>query len=188
MPLRIAIEPWRSAIGETMINIRIESQEDIQQVHLLNEQAFEQPAEASIVDKLRSACPECLSLVAEDDRSIVGHILFTPVVIEQQHSNIQGMGLAPMAVSPDRQKQGIGSRLMEKGLELLKSQNCPFVIVLGHPDYYPRFAFERASKYGLVSQWEGVPDEAFMIMAMDKSVLEGVSGVAKYRDEFDEAM
>jgi len=171
-----------------MINIRIESQEDIHQVHLLNEQAFEQPAEANIVDKLRLSCPKYLSLVAEDDQKIVGHILFTPVVIKHQHSNIQGMGLAPMAVSPDRQKQGIGSRLVEKGLEILKSQNCPFVIVLGHPDYYPRFAFERASKYGLVSQWEGVPDEAFMVMVMDKNVLEGVSGVAKYRDEFNEAM
>ncbi|MCP4343890.1 MAG: hypothetical protein GY799_34700, partial [Desulfobulbaceae bacterium] len=73
---------WRSAIRETMTNIRVESQEDIHQVHLLNEQAFEQPAEASIVDKLRLACPEYLSLVAEDDRTIVGHILFTPVVIE----------------------------------------------------------------------------------------------------------
>lgn len=171
-----------------MINIRIESQEDLQQVHLLNEQAFEQPAEANIVDKLRLMCSEYLSLVAEDDKKIVGHILFTPVMIEGTQGNIQGMGLAPMAVSPDRQRQGIGSRLVEKGLEILKSQNCPFVIVLGHPEYYPRFGFEQASKYGLVSQWEGVPDEAFMVMVMDKNVLEGVTGVAKYRDEFNEAM
>jgi len=171
-----------------MVNIRIESQEDIHQVYLLNEQAFEQPAEANIVDKLRLSCPEYLSLVAEDDQKIVGHILFTPVVLEHSHGNIQGMGLAPMAVSPDRQKQGIGSRLVEKGLEILKSQNCPFVIVLGHPEYYPRFGFERASKYGLVSQWEGVPDEAFMVIVMDKTALEGFSGVAKYRIEFNEAM
>ncbi|MHC4913213.1 MAG: GNAT family N-acetyltransferase [Planctomycetota bacterium] len=171
-----------------MVNIRIESQEDVHQVHILNEQAFEQPAEANIVDKLRQKCPEYLSLVAEDGKNIVGHILFTPVVIEDTHRKIQGMGLAPMAVIPERQKQGIGSRLVEKGLKILKKQNCPFVIVLGHPEYYPRFGFERASTYGLISQWEGVPDEAFMVIAMDKTALEGISGVAKYRAEFDEAM
>ena len=91
-----------------MVNIRIESQEDIHQVHLLNEQAFEQPAEANIVDKLRLACPKYLSLVAEDDQEIVGHILFTPAIIENTGRKIQGMGLAPMAVMLDRQKQGIG--------------------------------------------------------------------------------
>lgn len=77
---------------------------------------------------------------------------------------------------------------MEKGLEILKSKNCPFVIVLGHPEYYPRFGFERASQYGLLSQWEGVPDEAFMVLVMDTTALDGVSRVAKYRAEFDEAM
>lgn len=98
------------------------------------------------------------------------------------------MGLAPMAVKPDRQKQGIGSSLVERGLEILREQGCPFVIVLGHPEYYPRFGFERASKYGLLSQWEGVPDEAFMVIVLDQTALESVSGVAKYRAEFDEAM
>jgi putative acetyltransferase len=152
-----------------MINIRIETQDDISQVRLLNEQVFEQPAEANIVDKLRLACPEYLSLVAEDDQKIVGHILFSPVVIEHTHSNVQGMGLAPMAVSSDYQGQGIGSRLVEKGLEILKSKSCPFVIVIGHPEYYPRFGFVRASSYKLVSQWEGVPDEAFMVFVTDET-------------------
>lgn len=89
---------------------------------------------------------------------------------------------------PICQKQDIGSRLVKMGLEILKSKNCPFVIVLGHPEYYPRFGFERASQYGLLSQWEGMPDEAFMVLVMDTTALEGVSGVAKYRAEFDEAM
>lgn len=171
-----------------MINIRIESQEDIHQVRILNEQAFEQPAEANVVDKLRQTCPRYLSLVAEDNKIIVGHILFTQTVIEDTGRTIQGMGLAPMAVKPDRQKQGIGSSLVERGLEILREQGCPFVIVLGHPEYYPRFGFERASKYGLLSQWEGVPDEAFMVIVLDQTALESVSGVAKYRAEFDEAM
>lgn len=71
---------------------------------------------------------------------------------------------------------------------MLRERGCPFVIVLGHPEYYPRFGFERASAHGLACQWEGVPDEAFMVLILDAGVMEGVSGVAVYRDEFNEAM
>jgi len=171
-----------------MIEIRIESQEDIRQVRMVNEQAFDAPSEANIVDKLRQACPDFLSLVAEDGKDIVGHILFTPIVVEGAGRTVQGMGLAPMAVKPERQRQGIGSSLVKKGLETLRQRGCPFVIVLGHPEYYPRFGFERASTYRLSSQWDGVPDEAFMVIVMDQAALEGISGVARYRAEFDEAM
>ncbi|MBU2623130.1 MAG: N-acetyltransferase, partial [Proteobacteria bacterium] len=115
--------------------------------------AFEQPVEADIVDKLRQACPDFISLVAEDGKIIVGHILFTPVVIEESERKLQGMGLAPMAVMPERQRQGIGTKLIKRGLELLKEQGCPFVVVLGHPEYYPRFGFEPASRHNLKSQW-----------------------------------
>jgi len=97
------------------------------------------------------------------------------------------MGLAPMAIAPERQRQGIGSRLIEAGLKVLRQQACPFVIVLGHPEYYPRFGFVPASGHGLACQWEGVPDEAFMVLILDKAFMAGVSGVARYRDEFDEA-
>lgn len=93
-----------------------------------------------------------------------------------------------MAVLPEGQRQGIGSRLVRSGLDRLRDQACPFVIVLGHPKYYPRFGFERASKYGINSQWAGVPDEAFMIIVFDEGALQGVSGVARYRAEFDAAM
>ena len=136
-----------------MVNIRIENQGDILQVRSLNERAFEQPVEADIVDKLRQACPDFISLVAEDGKIIVGHILFTPVVIEESERKLQGMGLAPMAVMPERQRQGIGTKLIKRGLELLKEQGCPFVVVLGHPEYYPRFGFEPASRHNLKSQW-----------------------------------
>jgi putative acetyltransferase len=171
-----------------MITIRIENQEDIFQVRTLNEQAFEQPGEANIVDTLRQTCPEYLSLVAEDGTIIVGHILFTPVVIEDSGRKVQGMGLAPMAVSPDRQRQGIGSLLVRGGLRILRDQGCPFVIVLGHPGYYPRFGFEPASRNNVQSQLDGVPDEAFMIVVFDRDALHNVGGVARYRDEFNEAM
>jgi putative acetyltransferase len=129
-----------------------------------------------------------LSLVATSDDSIVGHILFSPATIEHDGNVLEGMGLAPMAVSPEYQRQGVGSALVESGLKTLRARSCAFVIVLGHPDYYPRFGFELASKHGIECQWEGVPDEAFMALILDEAAMEGVSGVARYRDEFDQAM
>jgi len=71
---------------------------------------------------------------------------------------------------------------------MLLDRRCPFVIVVGHPGYYPRFGFEPASKHNLRSQWEGVPDEAFMILVLDNAVMRGVSGIVRYREEFDQAM
>jgi len=171
-----------------MVLIRIEKKEDILQVRKVNEQAFGALEEANIVDALRQDCPGSLSLVAEDENRVVGHILFSPVVVDSSGRKIEGMGLAPMAVLPGKQRLGIGSRLVKRGLEILREQDCPFVIVLGHPEYYPRFGFEPASKRGLSCQWDGVPDEAFMIIVMDHASLEGVSGVARYREEFNEAM
>jgi putative acetyltransferase len=170
-----------------MATIRVEEAQDIPQVRTVNERAFDQPAEADVVDKLRGVCDDYLALVADDD-GIVGQIVFTPAVVEGPGRTVVGMGLAPLAVIPDRQRRGIGSALTRRGLEILRERGYPFVIVLGHPDYYPRFGFELASAHGLTCQWEGVPDEAFMVLILDAGVMEGVSGVAAYRDEFNEAM
>ena len=98
------------------------------------------------------------------------------------------MGLAPLEVLPTHQRKGIGTALVQHGLRILRERGCPFVIVLGHPSYYPRFEFEPASRYGLKSQWEGVPGEAFMVIVFDREAMCGVQGVARYRDEFDQAM
>ncbi|MHB9029011.1 MAG: GNAT family N-acetyltransferase [Candidatus Latescibacterota bacterium] len=171
-----------------MLTIREEHPEDIPAIRLVNERAFGQPMEADLVDALRAGCDEFLSLVAVLDDRVVGHILFTPATIESNNGIVRGMGLAPAAVLPEFQKQGIGSHLIQEGLRMLRARSCPFVIVLGHPEYYPRFGFEPASKFGLRSQWEGVPDEAFMALILDEAVMEGVTGVARYRDEFDAAM
>jgi putative acetyltransferase len=168
-----------------VITIRPESSEDASPVRHVNELAFGQPAEADLVEKLRAACGETLSLVAVAD-VLVGHILFTPVVVENASRRVVGMGLAPMAVLPDRQRQGIGSQLVRRGVDILRARGCPFVVVVGHPEYYPRFGFERASAHALVSQWEGMPDAAFMVLILDEHVMSEVSGVAKYRVEFDE--
>ena len=168
-----------------MITIRPEGPEDAARVRRVNELAFGQPAEADLVERLRQACTDSLSLVAEDD-AVVGHILFTPVVVESAARPVLGMGLAPMAVLPDRQRQGIGSQLVRRGLDILRARSCPFVVVVGHPEYYPRFGFEPASAHGLASQWEGMPDGAFMVLVLDAHVMAGVSGVATYRREFNE--
>ena len=167
-----------------MAIIRPERPEDSSQIRHVNELAFGQPAEADLVDKLRKTCAEALSLVAEDGGAVVGHILFTPVVVEGRLGS--GMGLAPMAVLPARQRQGIGSQLVRRGLDILRERGCPFVVVVGHPEYYPRFGFEPASKHGLVSQWEGMPDAAFMVLVLNGHAMVGASGVARYRDEFNE--
>ena len=107
--------------------------------------------------------------------------------VPNRDSRIEGMGLGPMAVLPNRQRQGIGSGLVRKGLEILRGRGCPFVIVIGHPDYYPRFGFEPASNYAIKSQWEGIPDQAFMILVFDRKIVSDISGVARYRHEFNDA-
>ncbi len=168
--------------------IRQESKEDIEDIYALNEMAFGQKLEANIVDKLRDNCENLLSLVAVENGNIVGHILFSPVEIEGPHGVIKGMGLAPMAVLPNVQRQGIGTQLLERGIEELRKLRYAFILVLGHHEYYPRFGFEKASLYEIKCQWEGIPDEVFMILWLDKSMTEKVSGLAKYRKEFTDAV
>jgi putative acetyltransferase len=171
-----------------MVTIRRERPGDEEQIRLVNTRAFGQTAEADIVDTLRRTCPEGISLVAVSDGNAVGHILFTPAVIEAKGKNILGMGLAPMSVLPELQRRGIGSELARAGIEEMRRAAQPFVIVLGHPRYYPRFGFVPASRYGISSEYDGVPDEAFMILVLDESALAGVTGTAKYRPEFAAAV
>lgn len=170
---------------ERMIRIRKEQPQDVKEIRELNILAFGQDQEAGIVDKLRQKCTDLLSLVAVMNNRIVGHILFSPVIIQSKERSLQGMGLAPMAVLPEHQRQGVGSELVHAGIEEMKRQRCPFVIVLGHPEYYPRFGFERASAHRIRCEWD-VPDDAFMILVLNESELQGVSGMAKYRPEFSE--
>ena len=171
-----------------MLTIRPEQAGDAAQIRLVNTRAFGQPAEADVVDTLRRTCPAGLSLVALWQDRIVGHILFTPAVIEAEGGSIHGLGLAPLAVLPEFQRQGIGSKLVQAGLVEIKKAEYPFVIVLGHPEYYPRFGFVPASRYGVVTDYDNVPDEAFMILVFDEAALAGISGVGKYRPEFAAAM
>ena len=169
-----------------MVTIRPEQIEDIPAVRAVNLAAFAGPQEADLVDTLRRNCDRLLSLVAVVGETVVGHVLFSPVTVKGEEQTLHGMGLAPMAVHPEHQSQGIGSQLIRHGLAILGGQGCPFIIVLGHPDYYPRFGFERASHYHMRSQWPDVPDEAFMLLLLDRSLADRLSGVCYYRDEFNE--
>jgi putative acetyltransferase len=171
-----------------MITIRPEGPDDSAAVRAINRAAFGDSAEANIVDTLRTTCPDAVSLVAVDGERILGHIFFSPVTISGGHGVTHGMGLAPMAVLPERQRQGIGSMLVRAGVDAMRERNCPCVIVVGHPAYYPRFGFVPASQHGLKCQWDDVPDEAFMVVILDEPAMAGVSGTARYRDEFDQAM
>ena len=170
-----------------MIVIRPEKPEDVPLIYSVHEKTFKRDAEAKLADKLRQACDDHLSLVAEVNGTIAGHIMFTPVQIING-KKVQGMGLAPMAVLSSRQRCGIGTLLVKSGLQVLQDQGCPFVIVLGHPDYYPRFGFQPASRFNVKSQWEGVPDEAFMILVLDEKACQNLSGIAMFRHEFDETL
>lgn len=165
--------------------IRGERPEDKPAVRFVNELAFGRADEADLVDTLRSTCPDALALVAVRRDDVVGHIMFTPVVIDSHAGLVTGMGLAPMAVLPSHQSQGIGTALVRHGLEQLRMRGCPFVVVVGHPKYYPRFGFEPASRRGLKSQWPDMPDEAFMVIVLDEGTMRDVAGVARYREEFD---
>jgi putative acetyltransferase len=170
-----------------MLEIREEKPQDIEPIREVNTRAFGGSQEADVVDKLRQNCNDLLSLVAVVDSQVVGHILFSSVTIEGENTKVRGMGLAPMAVMPVHQRQGIGSDLIRSGIARLANRQCPFVIVLGHAEYYPRFGFEPASRYKIWSEWK-VPDEAFMILMLNESEMKGISGVARYRTEFVEAM
>ena len=170
-----------------MIAIRDERSEDVAAVRVVHEAAFPEVFEADLVDKLRVNCEDRVSLVALKDDRVVGHILFTPATIERRDGPLAGYGLAPMAVLPEFQRRGIGSALIRAGIERLRQSRCPFVIVVGHPEYYPRFGFVTASTHGVRCQWDGIRDEAFMVLVVDPSIAPHLAGLARYRPEFDDA-
>ncbi len=162
---------------------RAEQEADYPAVKAVLEAAFEQAAEASLVTALRSRATPIVSLVADDEGVISGHILFTPVTLEGDSGLI--MGLAPMAVIPGQQRSGIGSLLIQAGLEECKRIGAVAVVVLGHPEYYPKFGFVPASRFEIKSEYE-VPDEVFMAMELRDGALSGRSGTVKYHAAFGE--
>ena len=121
--------------------IREENDEDRVAIWDVNRSAFESEAEANLVDALRDGGYVEVSLVAEIDGKIVGHILFSRVMIRTTVGEVEAVSLAPMAVLPNHQRQGIGSKLVQAGLEACREEGQKIVMVLGHPDFYSRFGF-----------------------------------------------
>jgi putative acetyltransferase len=168
-----------------MITIRTETPEDYLAVHHVNVSAFCRSSEAVLVDTLREVARPYISLVAVLDGLIVGHIFFSPVSIESESFISTAMGLAPMAVLPEYQRQGFGSQLVQEGLKECLRIGHNIVVVLGHPKYYPRFGFTPAKPKGLRSEYD-VPDEVFMVAELNPDALGGVQGLVKYRPEFNQ--
>lgn len=157
---------------------------DATAIRRLNEAAFPGQEEAALVDALRAAAAPLISLVAEEDGRILGHILFSPVTIEGRAAGLW-MGLAPMAVSPDRQRSGIGSALIEAGLDACRELGAEVVVVLGHLEYYyPRFGFLPASGFGVRSEYPNAGD-AFMALELKPGALaHGSTAVVRYHRAF----
>ena len=170
-----------------MVSIRPETPKDIDAIRYVNEQAVGQPVEAAIVDKLRNRNALTISLVATKDNEVVGHIAFSPITIESQYSSFEAVALAPMAVLPAHQRNGIGSQLVRAGLEVCHRLGYDLVVVLGHPDYYPRFGFVSGKQKGIDCEFE-VPDEAWMVLELREGALAGRSGTVKFQPEFQEGV
>lgn len=170
-----------------MANIRAEANKDIDGIHLVNEQAFGQKKEAELVDNLRKKKAITLSLVAEVEGQIVGHILFSPVTVEPDNSHFNAITLAPLAVLPEYQRNGIGSKLIRIGLEECRLLGHDLVFVVGHPEYYPRFGFVQARAKGFNCEVD-VPDEAWMVLELDEKATLQQGGTVYFQPEFKDAM
>ncbi len=175
--------------GDAAIVIRSEQAADHDAIADVNRQAFGQEDEHRLVTALRDAeefDPE-LSLVALRDDAVVGHILFTPIDIVRDEASVpaRAIALAPMAVRPEYQRQGIGSALVRAGLKACGRAGYRIVVVLGHAEYYPRFGFTPGSECGVVAPFD-VPDEAFMVLSLVDGGLDDVAGVVRYPAPFSD--
>lgn len=165
-----------------MLTIRPEERSDQEAIHHVHCAAFGRPDEARLVDALRHHKALTIALVAVQDGGIVGHIAFSPVHIIAK-TTIDALGLGPMAVLPAYQRQGIGSRLVEAGLTSCSHTPYGVVVVLGHPQFYPRFGFTPGAPHGII--WEHrAPDDAFMVKELQPGVFTSTHGVVQYHPAF----
>jgi putative acetyltransferase len=151
----------------------IDSAEEWTVIRGINVAAFGGREEADLVDKLRAGGDVLESLVAELNNRLVGHVLFSRMWIDGAGELIPSVALAPIAVLPEYQRSGVGTRLIEQGLVLLRDRGEKIVIVVGHPDYYPRFGFSKEQARFLESPF---PVEAFMALELSPGALDGVRG------------
>lgn len=165
--------------------LRREESGDVQAIHAVEAEAFEHEDEADLVDRLRARGRNVLSLVATSDGVIVGHILLTRVQVEGAPDDRIVLGLAPVAVAAARQRSGIGSQLVRAALGEAREGGAAAMVVLGHPEYYPRFGFVPARDHGLFCDYDPA-GEAFFVMALAPGGLDGLAGRVRYAPEFDE--
>jgi putative acetyltransferase len=165
--------------------VRQEQPADAGAVRRVNLTAFETAAEADLVDTLRRNAQPVVSLVAEDNGEIVGHIMFTPVRLGD-HADLNLMGLAPMAVLPADRRKGVGSALVHAGLRNCLELGAGAVVVLGHTRYYPRFGFQPSVRFGISSPYDA-PPEAFMVLELQPGCLRGRSGTIRFHEAFQHA-
>jgi len=166
-----------------MLQIRQEQPGDETSIHYVNEQVFDSPAEADLVDTLRKQEAFVLSMVALENDTIVAHVLFTEAIIDDLAVSFKALSLAPMAVLPEYQRRTIGSQLLNAALDKCRQSGYDVVIVLGHPDYYPMFGFTPAKPLGIQCEFD-VPDDAFMVLELRENALAKWTGVIKYQPEF----
>ena len=140
------------------------------------------------MDRLRDSGKVTLSLVAVENDSIVGHILFAPVTIKSDNAKHDALTLGPIAVLPSCQRRGIGSRLIEYAFKECRRLGHKVIVLVGHPEYYPRFGFVSASSKGLICEYDGVPDEVWMVAELVPGALDGISGGVRFPPEYAEAM
>jgi len=164
------------------MNIRPEHPEDTEKIRKVLLEAFGTDAEANLVDALRNAGVELISLVAVENNEIIGHILFSPVTIDGKTGI---MGLAPMAVLPAWQRKGVGTQLVNEGSRACEKAGYEAVVVLGHPGYYPRFGFVPSVNFGIRSEYD-VPPEVFQVKELRKGALQNAAGIVKYHPVFNE--
>jgi putative acetyltransferase len=166
-----------------MVTVRHEMSDDFPAVREVNTSAFGGRGEADLIDRLRDRGAVTLSLVAVRDGTVVGHAFFTPVDVVGAEVRASAVALGPMAVSPECQLQGIGSRLVHHALDELQGAGHGLLVVLGHPQYYPRFGFVPAVRLGLRCEFDA-PDEAFMVLELRPGAWPGGSGTVRYQPEF----
>lgn len=166
------------------MQIRAEVDSDRDAIRAVNVEAFGSSTEADLIDALREQAEFLLSIVAEEDGVILGHVLFSPVYLSD-NPDLKLMGLGPMAVVPTHQRQGIGAALVRAGLDECRQLGAAAVVVIGHPDYYPRFGFLSASGFDISSEFD-VPDEVFMALELHPGALQGSNGQVRYHHLFSD--
>jgi len=163
------------------VKIRPEHPGDLEAIREVNRLAFGQEDEGRLVDALRAGGYARLSLVAEEGGRVIGHVLFSDLPIRTERGTVGALALAPLAVVPARQKQGVGTLLVREGLRACAEAGHRIVVVVGHPDYYPRFGFSPELTARLKAPFSG---PAFMALELVPGALEGVVGEVRYPPPF----